>query len=165
MSAEGSFDLVSIIREMVVSEYLGRLQVVLIIIAGGTVLEFFSEYERQGLVSRLRGLLFWMFYLAGLAIAASLVRQVATIFELKPLLTFDLRSFARSDNVAMMVLGILAFPLIPILLSDFLYYWFHRLQHAVPLLWRFHAVHHAIEELSIANCAHRTLRRIFLSFH
>ncbi len=32
-------------------------------------------------------------------------------------------------------------------LSDFCVYWGHRLQHATPLLWRFHAVHHSAEHL------------------
>src|SRR5437764_9430431 len=30
-----------------------------------------------------------------------------------------------------------------ILLSDFLVYWGHRLQHRVGFLWRFHGVHHS----------------------
>ena len=34
-----------------------------------------------------------------------------------------------------------------IVLSDFLIYWAHRLQHAVPLLWRFHSIHHSAEHL------------------
>lgn len=34
-----------------------------------------------------------------------------------------------------------------ILLGDLLLYWGHRLQHKVPLLWRFHSVHHSIEHL------------------
>lgn len=34
-----------------------------------------------------------------------------------------------------------------VLLSDFLIYWGHRLQHRVPFLWRFHAVHHSSEHL------------------
>jgi sterol desaturase/sphingolipid hydroxylase (fatty acid hydroxylase superfamily) len=34
-----------------------------------------------------------------------------------------------------------------ILLSDFLIYWGHRLQHRVGFLWRFHAVHHSAEHL------------------
>jgi sterol desaturase/sphingolipid hydroxylase (fatty acid hydroxylase superfamily) len=34
-----------------------------------------------------------------------------------------------------------------VLLSDLLVYWGHRLQHRVPLLWRFHAVHHSAEHL------------------
>jgi len=34
-----------------------------------------------------------------------------------------------------------------ILLSDLFVYWGHRLQHKVPFLWRFHAVHHSAEHL------------------
>ena len=34
-----------------------------------------------------------------------------------------------------------------VLLSDFLIYWGHRLQHRVGFLWRFHAVHHSTEHL------------------
>ena len=34
-----------------------------------------------------------------------------------------------------------------ILLSDFLVYWGHRLQHRVEFLWRFHSVHHSAEHL------------------
>ncbi|MGE9007759.1 sterol desaturase family protein [Leptospira interrogans] len=34
-----------------------------------------------------------------------------------------------------------------ILLTDLGCYWTHRMFHAVPWLWRFHAVHHSIEEL------------------
>lgn len=34
-----------------------------------------------------------------------------------------------------------------ILLSDFLIYWGHRLQHKIDFLWRFHKVHHTAETL------------------
>lgn len=34
-----------------------------------------------------------------------------------------------------------------LLLGDLLYYWTHRLAHAVPWLWRFHAVHHSTRHL------------------
>lgn len=34
-----------------------------------------------------------------------------------------------------------------IVLSDFLIYWAHRLQHRVGFLWRFHKVHHSAEHL------------------
>jgi len=36
---------------------------------------------------------------------------------------------------------------------DFLSYWVHRLQHANPVLWSFHATHHTQEELSFATTA------------
>jgi hypothetical protein len=34
-----------------------------------------------------------------------------------------------------------------VMLGDLAVYWFHRACHAVPLLWRFHAVHHSAEHL------------------
>lgn len=34
-----------------------------------------------------------------------------------------------------------------IILSDFIIYWGHRLQHSVGFLWRFHKVHHSAEHL------------------
>lgn len=34
-----------------------------------------------------------------------------------------------------------------VVLSDFCVYWGHRLQHRVPLLWRFHSIHHSAEHL------------------
>src|SRR3989338_6125037 len=34
-----------------------------------------------------------------------------------------------------------------IVLSDFIIYWAHRLQHKIDFLWRFHKVHHTAEHL------------------
>ncbi|MEO6435755.1 MAG: sterol desaturase family protein, partial [Tepidisphaeraceae bacterium] len=34
-----------------------------------------------------------------------------------------------------------------VLLSDLCIYWGHRLEHSVPLLWRFHSIHHSAEHL------------------
>jgi sterol desaturase/sphingolipid hydroxylase (fatty acid hydroxylase superfamily) len=37
--------------------------------------------------------------------------------------------------------------LVLILVADFVQYWLHRACHRVPLLWRFHAIHHSIEHM------------------
>jgi sterol desaturase/sphingolipid hydroxylase (fatty acid hydroxylase superfamily) len=37
---------------------------------------------------------------------------------------------------------------------DFFYYWYHRAQHSIPWLWRFHAVHHSVEELGAGTGYH-----------
>jgi sterol desaturase/sphingolipid hydroxylase (fatty acid hydroxylase superfamily) len=42
-----------------------------------------------------------------------------------------------------------------IVVGDLYYYWAHRLFHTVPALWKFHAVHHSIEEMGWV-AAHRT---------
>ena len=41
--------------------------------------------------------------------------------------------------------------IVSITVTDFFYYWLHRAQHAVPWLWRFHALHHSIRDLSALN--------------
>lgn len=51
-----------------------------------------------------------------------------------------------------------------IVVADIGFYFAHRLLHAVPFLWRFHAIHHSIEELDWL-AAHRVhpLDQIFVS--
>lgn len=51
------------------------------------------------------------------------------------------------------VLGSLAY----LLVWDLFQYWFHRIQHAVPLLWRMHALHHNTEAISGATALRNTL--------
>jgi sterol desaturase/sphingolipid hydroxylase (fatty acid hydroxylase superfamily) len=41
-----------------------------------------------------------------------------------------------------------------LLVGDFCLYWAHRALHRSPFLWRFHAIHHAIEELDWAAAYH-----------
>lgn len=38
-----------------------------------------------------------------------------------------------------------------LILFDFLYYWFHRAQHQIPFMWRFHMVHHTDENVSASS--------------
>jgi ornithine lipid hydroxylase len=38
-----------------------------------------------------------------------------------------------------------------LLVCEFFYYWFHRLTHVVPILWRFHAVHHGVKRVYWLN--------------
>ncbi len=40
-----------------------------------------------------------------------------------------------------------AMPLIGLVLFDLIVYWTHRWYHEVPVLWRFHAIHHSTERL------------------
>ncbi|MCE9508166.1 MAG: sterol desaturase family protein [Alphaproteobacteria bacterium] len=41
-----------------------------------------------------------------------------------------------------------------LLIADLGFYWVHRAFHAIPLLWKFHSVHHSIEEMDFL-AAHR----------
>ena len=50
------------------------------------------------------------------------------------------------------------------LLLDFFHYWFHRLEHRVPFLWRFHSTHHSIENLSALNSVNHWFESAFRFF-
>jgi sterol desaturase/sphingolipid hydroxylase (fatty acid hydroxylase superfamily) len=63
-------------------------------------------------------------------------------------------TFAHSHHFG--VLHLLALPawiswLLALLLLDCWQYWWHRLNHRLPFLWRFHSVHHADAELDVSS--------------
>jgi sterol desaturase/sphingolipid hydroxylase (fatty acid hydroxylase superfamily) len=77
----------------------------------------------------------------------SLLVEVLTIFTLQPaLVLFD---WARIEFVgaAIASVPIAGQVLLILLVADGTQYWVHRTFHAVPLLWRFHAIHHSAEEM------------------
>jgi len=73
--------------------------------------------------------------------------QLTTLLTLRPaMVLFD---WARVPWVHAWVQGapwVVQFGLM-VVVSDVTQYWVHRACHAVPLLWRFHAVHHSAEQM------------------
>jgi sterol desaturase/sphingolipid hydroxylase (fatty acid hydroxylase superfamily) len=53
--------------------------------------------------------------------------------------------------------------LLDLLLLDFLIYWWHRANHVVPLLWRFHAVHHLDRFLDTSSAVRFHAGEVLLS--
>lgn len=58
----------------------------------------------------------------------------------EPLMPVGIRDWVRSQNAFAQVVVI-------IIIADIGYYIMHRLHHEIPFLWKFHAVHHSIEEM------------------
>jgi lathosterol oxidase len=78
---------------------------------------------------------------------SAILVQVTTLVTLRPaMLFFD---WARVSAVQAWIEGApwLVQFLLMVVVSDFTQYWVHRAFHAVPLLWRFHAVHHSAEQM------------------
>ena len=50
-------------------------------------------------------------------------------------------------------LEILAMVFVPLFLHDLWFYWAHRIEHKVPLLWEFHKVHHSDECMNCSTFA------------
>jgi sterol desaturase/sphingolipid hydroxylase (fatty acid hydroxylase superfamily) len=88
----------------------------------------------------------WRTDLAYFFVSALLI-QVTTILTLKPAMVFfhwaahpGLQARIAAQPFALQFLGILV-------LTDLTQYWVHRLFHTVPVLWRFHSIHHSAEAL------------------
>lgn len=117
--------------------------------------------EKHTLKSRLRGIGFSMlYYMTATAVIQWLRHQLGAL-EIKPLITVDLKGSIESQSIALKVIGYTLFPFAALLLHDFLYYWFHRMQHSVPFLWRFHRVHHSVRELNALNNYHHVSDEFF----
>ncbi len=85
---------------------------------------------------------------------------VVTVEALRPLLSIAALALAAPLAAAFGAsLWPRHWPLAPqlavaLVVGDFFMYWTHRLAHEVPLLWRFHAIHHSAPRLYFFN-AHR----------
>ena len=78
-------------------------------------------------------------YLLWVGLAAVAIRAIdARIID--PLIPRGLRAGFASWPLSVQAIVV-------VMLGDICVYWFHRACHALPLLWRFHAVHHSAEHL------------------
>src|SRR5947209_7784814 len=114
----------------------------------GTIIEMILSGERQSFISRLRGFFFnFVFILTGATVGLFFQLQIQAL-NIRPILAIDLTSTPNSRDPIVQFAGLTIFPLLAAFVFDFFYYWMHRLQHALPLLWREHSVHHSIRELN-----------------
>lgn len=97
--------------------------------------------EQAPLKVRLQGLSFMAVQTFAYSIVAFLIVTVMREMDYRPKPLFDVVTLT----------GALISSIIMLFVYDFFYYWLHRIQHAVPILWRFHAVHHSVRHLSVPN--------------
>lgn len=104
------------------------------------LLEFFFPKEKikfKKKVSRIsKNIFFWLVNIGITPIIILPITIYATQFEIHNLFKFD--------NL------ILSF-LFHLIIIDVFLYWWHRLNHEIPFLWRFHHVHHLDETLDISS--------------
>jgi len=81
--------------------------------------------------------------------------------QLPPLAVLDLRPLTESDSLGLRLAGWLAAALGIAMVGNFFYYWLHRAQHRYAWLWRFHRVHHSIEEMSATASYHHVAEDLF----
>ena len=78
---------------------------------------------------------------------SAILVQVTTLATLRPaMLLFDWARVPAVHAWMQASPGIVQF-LLMVVVSDVTQYWVHRAFHAVPVLWRFHAVHHSADQM------------------
>jgi sterol desaturase/sphingolipid hydroxylase (fatty acid hydroxylase superfamily) len=77
--------------------------------------------------------------------------------KLRHLLPWKPISFSFHSIGAFPVVGpgleILAMIFVPLLIHDCWFYWSHRIEHKVPILWEFHKIHHSDEQMNASTWA------------
>ncbi len=107
-----------------------------------TCFEVLNTREDHRLRARLLGAGFWTVSLLISFVAMVMFALAWQKLGVRPLFTIPSVLAVVGGPV---IGGILA-ALIAAVVHDFFFYWFHRIQHR--WLWRWHAVHHSIEELN-----------------
>lgn len=97
--------------------------------------------------SQLRSLRYWLFAGIGTGAAVTFWSWLSSALHPRPMFVFRLNDWFADPSVHWLLYVVT--PLLGIIVYDFFDYWMHRAQH--KWFWRFHAVHHSIEELSGIN--------------
>lgn len=117
-------------------------------------LELALPRSRNSLGSYLRAAAFFASSIAINLVPLHFVPALLGVDRRHPLAMLDLRPLTEAASLPVRVAGWFVAAYAGVFLGQFFYYWFHRAQHAVPLLWRFHKVHHSIREMSAASSYH-----------
>jgi len=113
-----------------------------------TAFELLNPRERHSLRLRLLGVGFWAVLLALSFIASIALSLLWQGLGVRPLFAIPVMQAMVGGPWAAAILG----AVLAAVIHDFFFYWCHRIQHR--WLWRWHAVHHSIEELNAVNSYH-----------
>jgi sterol desaturase/sphingolipid hydroxylase (fatty acid hydroxylase superfamily) len=131
-------------------------RVLIFALALATIAPLEIKMARSGVSwrSRWRGLVFALILAAFSAAIGDALRLLWTVTGRPPRLLRLPLAFGWAGVMA----PVLTFVAVA-LVADFWFYWFHRFQHR--FLWRFHAVHHSIREMSASNENHHVSEALF----
>ena len=135
----------------VINSYLLRCEYLVEVLGAYLLLELLLPRTRPSWRSNLRSL---RFVLANLLITVLFFSFFPWLVDLNLINSFrviDLTPLTTSAFWPLRILGFAVAAFGAAFLGNFIYYWFHRAQHVVPVLWRFHKIHHSIRELSAVN--------------
>lgn len=120
-----------------------------------TLIERVFAKEETSWRGRAAGLLFWVIWVPISAAITVTLWALWKTLGVKPLLSVN--AIAALGWLGPFAIG--GAMIVGVLVGDFFAYWFHRIQH--KYLWRFHAVHHSISDMSAVNSYHHITESLF----
>ena len=126
------------------ADFQHRLLMFVLVVGTLTPIEMTITQEKHSLKGRMLGVLYWAIWTAFVMAAA----QLFSLINPPSLVTWYLRTPWAGPWEYVIA------PVLAALVMDGYFYFHHRVQHAVPLFWRFHAAHHSIRELNAINSYH-----------
>ena len=123
--------------------------------------ELLLPRSRNSTKSYLRAAIFMATAVALTPLVLKALDVTMVALHLPPLTVLDLRPLTESPSLPLRLAGWFVAALGIAMVSNFFYYWFHRAQHRYTWLWRFHSVHHSIEEMSATASYHHVTEDLF----
>lgn len=106
------------------------------------------------------GLLFWAIALQASYFVSFLTIEIIHYFNIKPFINLSFEDISKSSFLSPLLLNIFLI-VFSLLVFDFFYYWYHRIQHTIPFFWEIHKTHHSIKNLNAVVSYHHILEEVF----
>lgn len=106
------------------------------------------------------GVFFWILSIQCNYFFSLLAVSVIERFHIHPAINLSFKSMSTASWVHPLLLNVFLIVL-TLLIFDFFYYWFHRMQHTIIFFWEFHKVHHSIKNLNSIVSYHHLLEELF----
>jgi sterol desaturase/sphingolipid hydroxylase (fatty acid hydroxylase superfamily) len=106
------------------------------------------------------GALFWLISIQCNYFYSFLSIGIINHFNIGPVFNLSFNSLSVNSFFNPLLLNVLLVVL-TLVVFDFFYYWFHRMQHTFSFFWEFHKIHHSIKNLNSIVSYHHVLEEFF----
>ena len=106
------------------------------------------------------GAFFWIVSIQCNYLYSFLSVGIINYFSIGPVFNLSFKSMSVHSFLNPFLLNVLLVVL-TLLVFDFFYYWFHRMQHTISFFWEFHKIHHSIKNLNSIVSYHHVLEEFF----
>lgn len=106
------------------------------------------------------GLFFWIISIQCNYFFSLLSIGIINYFNIGHIFNLSFESLSANSFLNPLLLNFLLIVL-ALLIFDFFYYWYHRMQHTVSFFWEFHKTHHSIKNLNSIVSYHHISEELF----